>query len=174
MANKLKVGILGGTGMVGQRFVALLEDHPFFELTTIAASKNSAGKKYGDIMENRWKIDLPIPEGVKEIIVKDLHDINDVVANVDFVFSAVDMTKEEIMAIEEDYAKTETPVVSNNSAHRWTDDVPMVIPEINPEHFGVIESQKKRLGTKNGFIALLRSEERRVGKECRSRWSPYH
>lgn len=154
MANKLKVGILGGTGMVGQRFVALLEDHPFFELTTIAASKNSAGKKYGDIMENRWKIDLPIPEGVKEIIVKDLHDINDVVANVDFVFSAVDMTKEEIMAIEEDYAKTETPVVSNNSAHRWTDDVPMVIPEINPEHFGVIESQKKRLGTKNGFIAV--------------------
>ena len=115
---------------------------------------NSAGKKYGDIMENRWKIDLPIPEGVKEIIVKDLHDINDVVANVDFVFSAVDMTKEEIMAIEEDYAKTETPVVSNNSAHRWTDDVPMVIPEINPEHFGVIESQKKRLGTKNGFIAV--------------------
>ncbi len=154
MDNKLKVGILGGTGMVGQRFVSLLADHPFFEVTTIAASKNSAGKKYGELMENRWKINDPLPEGVKDIIVKDLHDIEDVVANVDFVFSAVDMSKEEIMAIEEAYAKTETPVVSNNSAHRWTDDVPMVIPEINPEHFEVIDAQKKRLGTTRGFIAV--------------------
>ncbi len=154
MDNKLKVGILGGTGMVGQRFVSLLADHPFFEVTTIAASKNSAGKKYGELMENRWKINDPLPEGVKDIIVKDLHDIEYVVANVDFVFSAVDMSKEEIMAIEEAYAKTETPVVSNNSAHRWTDDVPMVIPEINPEHFEVIDAQKKRLGTTRGFIAV--------------------
>lgn len=152
--KKLRVGILGGTGMVGQRFISLLEDHPWFEVVTIAASARSAGKRYEDAVGNRWKMPKPMPEAVKDIIVKDVHSIEEVAGTVDFVFSAVDMTKEEIKAIEEEYAKTETPVVSNNSAHRWTPDVPMVVPEINMEHFEVIESQKKRLGTTRGFIAV--------------------
>ena len=152
MDQKLKVGILGGTGMVGQRFISLLENHPWFEVTTIAASSRSAGKRYEDAIGDRWKIDIPMPEAVKDIIVMNVNEVEKVAAQVDFVFSAVDMTKEEIRAIEEAYAKTETPVVSNNSAHRWTPDVPMVVPEINPEHMKVIEYQKKRLGTTRGFI----------------------
>lgn len=154
MDEKLKVGILGGTGMVGQRFIALLENHPWFEVTTIAASPRSAGKTYEDAVGDRWKMDTPMPEVVKKLVVMNVNDVEQVAAGVDFVFSAVDMTKEEIKKIEEDYAKTETPVVSNNSAHRWTPDVPMVIPEINPEHMKVIDFQRKRLGTTRGFVAV--------------------
>lgn len=154
MSEKLKVGILGGTGMVGQRFIALLENHPWFEVTTIAASPRSAGKTYEDAVGERWKMDTPMPEAVKNIKVMNVNEVEAVASQVDFVFSAVDMSKEEIKKIEEEYAKTETPVVSNNSAHRWTPDVPMMVPEINPEHVAVIEAQKKRLGTKRGFIAV--------------------
>ncbi|MBR3212843.1 MAG: aspartate-semialdehyde dehydrogenase [Clostridia bacterium] len=153
-SRKFNVGILGGTGMVGQRFVTLLADHPWFKVTAIAASAGSAGKTYAEAMEGRWKLDIPMPDSVKDIVVKDVSDVASVSKDVDFVFSAVNMTKEEIKAIEEEYAKTETPVVSNNSAHRWTPDVPMVIPELNPEHFDVIEHQRKRLGTERGFIAV--------------------
>lgn len=154
MSEKLKVGILGGTGMVGQRFIALLENHPWFEVTTIAASPRSAGKTYEDAVGERWKMDTPMPEAVKNIKVMNVNEVEAVASQVDFVFSAVDMSKDEIQKIEEEYAKTETPVVSNNSAHRWTPDVPMMVPEINPEHVAVIEAQKKRLGTKRGFIAV--------------------
>ena len=154
MSEKLRVGILGGTGMVGQRFIALLENHPWFQVTTIAASERSAGKTYEEAVGGRWKMDTPMPEAVKKIVVMNVNEVEKVAAQVDFVFSAVDMSKDEIRAIEEAYAKTETPVVSNNSAHRWTPDVPMVVPEINPEHFDVIEFQKKRLGTTRGFIAV--------------------
>ena len=154
MSEKLKVGILGGTGMVGQRFISLLENHPWFEVTTVAASERSAGKTYEEAVGGRWKMDTPMPEAVKNIIVKNVNEVEKVAAEVDFVFSAVDMTKEEIRAIEDAYAKTETPVVSNNSAHRWTPDVPMIIPEINPGHTEVIEAQKKRLGTTKGFVAV--------------------
>ena len=154
MSEKLKVGILGGTGMVGQRFISLLENHPWFEVTTVAASERSAGKIYEEAVGGRWKMDTPMPEAVKNIIVKNVNEVEKVAAEVDFVFSAVDMTKEEIREIEDAYAKTETPVVSNNSAHRWTPDVPMIIPEINPGHTEVIEAQKKRLGTTKGFVAV--------------------
>lgn len=154
MSEKLKVGILGGTGMVGQRFISLLEDHPWFEVTTIAASPRSAGRTYAQAVEGRWKMTTPMPEAVKNIVVMNVNEVEKVAAEVDFVFSAVDMTKEEIKKIEEEYAKTETPVVSNNSAHRWTADVPMVVPEINPEHMKVIDFQKKRLGTQRGFVAV--------------------
>ena len=154
MSEKLKVGILGGTGMVGQRFIALLENHPWFEVTTIAASERSAGNTYEEAVGDRWKLTTPMPEAVKKIIVMNVNEVEKVAAKVDFVFSAVDMTKDEIKAIEEAYAKTETPVVSNNSAHRWTPDVPMVVPEINPEHMKIIDFQKKRLGTTRGFIAV--------------------
>ncbi len=154
MSKKLRVGILGGTGMVGQRFISLLENHPWFEVTTIAASQRSSGMTYEEAVAGRWKMEKPIPERVKSIKVMNVNEVEKVAGTVDFVFSAVDMTKEEIQAIEEAYAKTETPVVSNNSAHRWTPDVPMVIPEINEEHFEIIEAQKKRLGTKKGFIAV--------------------
>ena len=154
MDKKLRVGILGGTGMVGQRFISLLENHPWFEVTTIAARPRSAGKTYEEAIGGRWKMTTPMPEAVKKIIVQDVSDVKNVASSVDFVFSAVDMTKDEIKKIEEEYAKTETPVVSNNSAHRWTPDVPMVVPELNPEHLEVIESQKKRLGTTRGFIAV--------------------
>lgn len=154
MSEKLRVGILGGTGMVGQRFISLLENHPWFEVTVIAASPRSAGKKYIDAVGNRWKMTTPMPEAVKDIVVMNVNEVEKVAAQVDFVFSAVDMTKDEIRAIEEQYAKTETPVVSNNSAHRWTPDVPMIIPEINADHIEIIEAQKKRLGTKRGFIAV--------------------
>lgn len=154
MDKKLKVGILGGTGMVGQRFISLLENHPWFEVAAIAASPRSAGKTYEEALGGRWKLQTPMPEAVKKMAVKDVSNVNEVVSEVDFVFSAVDMTKEEIKRIEEEYAKTETPVVSNNSAHRWTPDVPMVVPELNPEHLEVIASQKKRLGTEKGFIVV--------------------
>ena len=154
MEQKLRVGILGATGMVGQRFTSLLENHPWFEVVTLAASPRSAGKTYEEAVGGRWKMDTPMPEAVKKLVVMNVNDVEHVASTVDFVFSAVDMSKDEIKAIEEAYAKTETPVVSNNSAHRWTPDVPMVVPEINPEHFDVIEFQKKRLGTKRGFIAV--------------------
>ena len=154
MSEKLKVGILGGTGMVGQRFISLLENHPWFEVTTIAASPRSAGKTYEEAVGDRWKMTTPMPEKVKKLIVKNVNEVEAVASEVDFVFSAVDMTKDEIRAIEEEYAKTETPVVSNNSAHRWTPDVPMIVPEINSQHVAVIDAQKKRLGTTRGFIAV--------------------
>ncbi len=152
--KKYKVGIVGGTGMVGQRYVLLIAEHPWFELTAIAASSRSAGKTYEEAVLGRWAMDAPIPECAKKLIVKDaLADMDEIVSDVDFVFSAVDMKKPDIIAMEEAYAKRECPVVSNNSANRWTPDVPMVIPEINPEHIKVIENQRKRLGTKRGFIA---------------------
>ena len=154
MSKKLRVGILGGTGMVGQRFISLLDQHPWFEVVTIAASQRSEGLRYEDAVSGRWKMETPIPDSVKNIKIMNVNNVKEVAETVDFVFSAVDMTKEEIKAIEEEYAKTETPVVSNNSAHRWTPDVPMVIPEINCDHFKIIEAQKKRLGTKKGFIAV--------------------
>ena len=154
MEKKLRVGILGATGMVGQRFIALLENHPWYEVVTVAASARSAGKTYEEAVGDNWKMDTPMPEAVKNLVVMNVNEVEKVAAGVDFVFSAVNMSKDEIKAIEEEYAKTETPVVSNNSAHRWTPDVPMVVPEINPEHFDVIEFQKQRLGTKRGFIAV--------------------
>jgi aspartate-semialdehyde dehydrogenase len=153
--SKLKVGIIGGTGMVGQRFISLLENHPWFEVVSIAASGKSAGKLYSEAVDGRWKMSTPIPEGVKNIVIKDATEqVKEICAEVDFVFCAVDMKKDEIKKLEEEYAKNETPVVSNNSAHRWTVDVPMLIPEINSGHIKVIDSQRKRLGTKNGFIAV--------------------
>lgn len=154
MDKKLRVGVLGATGMVGQRFISLLDGHPWFEVVLVAASERSAGKTYEEAVGKRWKMSNPIPEGVKKLVVKNLNDIEANAKEVDFCFSAVDMGKEEIKAFEDAYAKTETPVVSNNSAHRWTPDVPMVVPEINPDHIEVIEYQKKRLGTKKGFVAV--------------------
>ena len=154
MEKKLRVGILGATGMVGQRFISLLEHHPWYEVVTVAASPRSAGRTYEEAVGGRWKMNTPMPDAVKGLIVMNVNEVEKVAAGVDFVFSAVDMTKDEIKAIEEAYAKTETPVVSNNSAHRWTPDVPMVVPEINPEHFEVMPFQKKRLGTERGFIAV--------------------
>ena len=153
--EKYRVGVIGGTGMVGQRFVTLLENHPWFELTAIAASARSAGKTYEEAIGARWALDVPMPEAAKGMVVYNAEtDIEEIAARVDFVFSAVDMKKEEIQALEEAYAKHECPVVSNNSAHRWTPDVPMVVPEINPEHIRVIEAQRKRLGVQRGFIAV--------------------
>ncbi len=152
---KLKVGIIGGTGMVGQRFISLLDNHPWFEVVTIAASEKSAGKTYIEAVGNRWKLSSPMPEAVKNIVIKNATEqVKEICEEVDFVFCAVDMKKDEIKKLEEVYAKHETPVVSNNSAHRWTPDVPMLIPEINGEHVAVIENQKQRLGTKNGFITV--------------------
>ncbi|MCX4317170.1 MAG: aspartate-semialdehyde dehydrogenase [Lachnospiraceae bacterium] len=152
--EKLRVGILGATGMVGQRFIALLEQHPWFEVVAVAASPRSAGKTYEEAVGGRWKMDTPMPEAVKKLIVLNVNEVEKVSGEVDFVFSAVDMTKEEIKAIEEAYAKAGTPVVSNNSAHRWTPDVPMIVPELNPEHLEVIAHQRKRLGTERGFIVV--------------------
>lgn len=154
MEKKIRVGILGATGMVGQRFISLLCNHPWYEISVLAASARSAGKTYEEALGGRWKLQSELPSRVRNMIVEDVHKVKDIASKADFVFSAVDMSKEEIQAIEEEYAKAETPVVSNNSAHRWTEDVPMVIPEINPEHFDIIEEQKKRLGTKRGFIAV--------------------
>ena len=152
--NRWKVGVLGATGMVGQRFISLLDNHPWFEVASLAASGRSAGKTYQECIANRWKMSVPVPKKVQSMLVRDVTDIDGVSQDVDFLFSAVDMTKEEIRAIEEAYAKRETPVISNNSAHRWTPDVPMVIPEINIDHFHIIPAQRKRLGTKRGFIAV--------------------
>lgn len=154
MEKKLRVGVLGATGMVGQRFISLLDNHPWYDVVAVAASPRSAGKTYAQAVGDRWKMTTPMPEAVKNLTVMNVNEVDAVAAGVDFVFSAVDMSKEEIKAIEEAYAKTETPVVSNNSAHRWTPDVPMVIPEINAEHFEVIKAQKHRLGTKKGFVAV--------------------
>ena len=153
--EKYKVGIIGGTGMVGQRFITLMENHPWFQLTCIAASPRSAGQRYEDAVANRWAMAGPIPAEAKDMIVLNAQDdVEKIAGMVDFVFCAVDMKKDEIRALEETYAKAECPVVSNNSAHRWTDDVPMVVPEINPEHLDVIAAQRERLGTKRGFIAV--------------------
>lgn len=153
--KKYAVGVIGATGMVGQRFVSLLSKHPWFDVVALAASARSAGKTYEEAVAGRWMMADAVPENVKNIVVKSAEqDIKSIAGEVDFVFSAVDMKKEEIAALEEAYAKAECPVVSNNSAHRWTPDVPMVIPEINPEHIAVIEHQRKRLGTKRGFISV--------------------
>ncbi len=152
--KKYKVGIIGATGMVGQRFACLLENHPWFEVTALAASSRSAGKPYKDTIDGRWLMSTPIPENIKDMVVMDAADVEAVAAKVDFVFCAVNMKKDEIKALEESYAKAECPVVSNNSAHRFTPDVPMVIPEINADHIKIIESQRKRLGTKRGFVAV--------------------
>ena len=153
--KQYRVGIIGCTGMVGQRFVTLMENHPWFRLTALAASGRSAGKTYAQAVEGRWAMTTPIPAQAAELVVLDAQaDAEKLAGMVDFCFCAVDMKKEEIRALEERYAKMECPIVSNNSAHRWTDDVPMVVPELNPEHLAVIESQRKRLGTKRGFIAV--------------------
>lgn len=173
MEQKLRVGILGATGMVGQRFVSLLENHPWFEVVTVAASQRSAGKTYEEAVGGRWKMKTPMPEKVKKLVVANVNEVEEVASGVDFVFSAVDMTKEEIKAIEEEYAKTETPVVSNNSAHRWTPDVPMVVPEINAAHFEVIKAQKKRLGTKRGFIAVKPNCSIQSYVPCLAAWKEF-
>ena len=173
MEQKLRVGILGATGMVGQRFISLLENHPWFEVVTVAASPRSAGKTYEEAVGDRWKMTTPMPEGVKKLTVWNVNEVEKVAATVDFVFSAVDMTKDEIKAIEEEYAKTETPVVSNNSAHRWTPDVPMVVPEINSDHFAVIEDQKKRLGTTRGFIAVKPNCSIQSYAPCLAAWKEF-
>ena len=151
---KMKVGVVGATGMVGQRFLTLLDNHPYFEVTALAASSRSAGKTYEEAVGARWKMKTPMPEQYKKMVVIDAAKIEEMKPLVSFVFCAVDMKKDEIKALEEAYAKAEIPVVSNNSANRWTPDVPMVIPEINPEHLEVIAAQRKRLGTKRGFIAV--------------------
>ncbi len=152
--KKFKVGIVGATGMVGQRFVSLLENHPWFELAAVAASPRSAGKTYQQAIGSRWAMPSPMPQAAADLIVLDASDVKSVVEKVDFVFCAVDMKKDEIKALEEAYAKAECPVVSNNSANRFTEDVPMVVPEINADHIQIIQSQRKRLGTKRGFIAV--------------------
>ena len=150
-----QVGIIGATGMVGQRFATLLEQHPWFHVAVLAASPRSAGKTYAEAVGSRWAMTKPMPESMKDMIVMNAQeDIQEIAQKVDFVFCAVDMKKEDIRALEEAYAKAECPVVSNNSAHRFTPDVPMVVPEINPEHIEIIASQRKRLGTKRGFIAV--------------------
>ncbi len=152
--EKMRVGVVGATGMVGQRFLTLLDNHPYFEVTALAASARSAGKTYEDAIGSRWKLKTPMPEFCKKMVVHDAANIDEMAELVSFVFCAVDMKKDEIRALEEAYAKHEIPVVSNNSANRWTPDVPMVIPEINDGHLEVIEAQRKRLGTKRGFIAV--------------------
>lgn len=155
MAKKYNVGVVGATGMVGQRFITLLADHPWFNITSLAASARSAGKKYEEAVGKKWCMDTEIPESVKDMIVRDATaDIDKITSEVDFVFCAVDMKKDEIKKLEEEYAKHECPVVSNNSAHRFTPDVPMVVPELNAEHINIIPSQRKRLGTKRGFVAV--------------------
>lgn len=149
------VGIIGATGMVGQRFAVLLENHPWFKVTTLAASPRSAGKTYKEAAGSRWLLEEPMPKSMENIVVMDAAaDIEKIASQVDFVFCAVDMKKDEIRALEEEYAKHECPVMSNNSAHRFTDDVPMIIPEINPQHMEIVAAQKKRLGTKRGFISV--------------------
>ena len=152
--KKYKVGIIGATGMVGQRFALLLENHPWFEVTAIAASARSAGKTYGETVEGRWHMTAELPEKYKDMVILNAENVEEVASKVDFCFCAVNMKKDEIRALEEKYAKAECPIVSNNSAHRFTEDVPMVIPEINADHIKIIEAQRKRLGTKRGFVAV--------------------
>lgn len=155
MSEKYRAGVIGATGMVGQRFVSIIADHPWFELAVVAASSRSAGKTYGEAVGNRWVMPSAIPDKVKDLTVMDAQeDAGKIAESVDFVFSAVDMKKEEIRALEERYAKLECPVISNNSAHRMTADVPMIVPELNPEHAQIIPAQRKRLGTARGFIAV--------------------
>lgn len=154
MKEKMRAGIIGATGMVGQRFITLLENHPYFTLTALAASERSAGKKYKDAVGSKWKMSVPIPDSVADTVVINAADIDEMAKKCDFVFCAVNMKKDEIVALEEAYAKAELPVISNNSANRWTSDMPMVIPEINDAHLAVIEGQRKRLGTRRGFIAV--------------------
>ncbi len=152
--KKYKVGVIGATGMVGQRFISLLEKHPWFDLCLLAASPRSAGKTYEQALDGRWALETQMPNNVKNMIVYDASNVDEIAPLVDFVFCAVDMSKDEIKKLEEAYAKAECPVVSNNSAHRFTDDVPMIVPEINDSHTDIIHSQRKRLGTKKGFIAV--------------------
>ena len=154
MEKKLRVGVIGATGYVGQRFITLLENHPWFECVALCASPSSAGKTYEEAVEGRWKIDLPMPEYVKKMVVYSTEDIEEYCKQIDFTFCAVNMKKDEIKALEEKIAKLETPVISNNSANRWTPDVPMIIPEINSDHAALIDAQRKRLGTTRGFIAV--------------------
>ncbi|MFI3253212.1 MAG: aspartate-semialdehyde dehydrogenase [Eubacteriales bacterium] len=152
--KQYKVGIIGGTGMVGQRFLTLLENHPWFSVVCVAASARSAGQSYEKAVGNRWAMATAMPNHVKEMIIFDAEkDVQKIAEMVDFVFCAVDMEKDAILALEDAYAKAECPVVSNNSANRWTADIPMVMPEMNAHHLEVIEAQRKRLGTKRGFIA---------------------
>ena len=146
--------MLGATGMVGQRFVALLADHPWFEVTAVAASAQSAGKPYAAAVAGRWALSTPVPAAAGKLVVGDASDVARIAGQVDFVCCAVDMSKDATAKLEEDYARAETPVVSNNSAHRWTPDVPMMVPEINDDHARVIDAQRKRLGTRRGFIAV--------------------
>lgn len=150
--SKLKVGILGATGFVGQRLITLLNNHPYFQVTVLAASKSSAGKTYEESIKGRWKLNLPMPDFVKDIMVKDVYNLDEIIKDVDFVFCAVNMPSDEIKELEEMYAKADIPVISNNSANRWTEDVPMIIPEINNNHLEVIDAQRRRLGTQKGFI----------------------
>ena len=152
--KQYNVGVIGATGMVGQRFITLLENHPWFNLVALAASARSAGKTYEEAIGSRWLMKTPMPESVKKMVVLDAANVEEVAAKVDFVFCAVNMKKDEIKALEEAYAKAECPVVSNNSAHRFTPDVPMVVPEINADHIEIIPAQRKRLGTKRGFVAV--------------------
>lgn len=154
MQNKLRVGIIGATGMVGQRFISLLHNHPWYDVVCLAASPRSAGKTYYQAVEGRWAQSIEIPKKIGEMTMKNATEVESIASVVDFVFCAVDMDKKAIRELEEAYAKQEVPVVSNNSAHRWTEDVPMVIPEINDEHIKIIEAQRKRLGTQRGFIAV--------------------
>lgn len=154
MPNKLKVGVLGATGMVGQRFVALLDGHPWFDVTAVAASATSAGRSYADAVAGRWTLPSPVPAATAALTVGNAADVAAIAGQVDFVFCAVDMAKDATARLEDDYARAETPVVSNNSAHRWTPDVPMMIPEINADHSKIIEAQRRRLGVKRGFIAV--------------------
>ena len=152
--QKYRVGIIGATGMVGQRFLTLLENHPWFEVTALAASARSAGQTYREAVANRWAFDWPIPDYAAGMTILDAADVNALAEKVDFTFCAVDMPKDQIRALEDSVARTETPVVSNNSAHRWTKDVPMMVPEVNSDHTAVIEYQRRRLGTKTGFVAV--------------------
>ena len=152
--DRYNVGIIGATGMVGQRFITLLDKHPQFNIELLAASPRSAGKKYTDALGGRWAMQTPVPDSVKDMVVYNAENVEEIAPKVDFVFCAVDMKKDEIRALEEAYAKAECPVVSNNSAHRHTPDAPMIIPEINPEHAEIIAAQRKRLGTKRGFVAV--------------------
>lgn len=154
MSEKLRVGLIGGTGMVGQRLACLLENHPWFEVKVVAASKNSAGITYEEAIKNRWKMASPVPENMKKLVIKDSLAIEEISKEVDFVFCAVSLNKDETKLLEEQYAKHEIPVISCNSANRNTEDVPMVIPEVNGKHIEIINAQRKRLGTKKGFIAV--------------------
>jgi aspartate-semialdehyde dehydrogenase len=153
-SKKLKVGVLGATGMVGQRFVTLLEQHPWFEVGLLAASESSAGRRYHEALRGRWAQRTPVPAAVADLTVQNASDVASISEQVDCVFCAVDMSKEDTAKLEEAYARRETPLVSANSAHRGTPDVPMMIPEVNPEHAQVIEAQRRRLGTRRGFIAV--------------------